>query len=1673
MLGPLAAYDGDEEIALGGPKQRTVLALVLVNANKVVSTDRLIDELYGGEPPDAARKSLQSYVANLRKALNKHHELLQGRPPGYVLEVDSSHVDALAFERLVHQARTMLENDPAAARDRLTEALAQWYGAPLIDVADEAPSLRQEVVRLRELRLSAIEDRIEAGLSLGHHHAATVELDSLVAEQPLRERLWGQLMLALYRSGRQAEALRAYQKARRVLGEELGIEPSPALQELEARILAQDAGLDISAPGPPSVDPAPGRTIRGYELREQIRHGRLGVVNRAYQPTMGREVALEVVRPEIAANAEFARRFEADASLIARLEHPHIVPLYDYWREPGGAYVVFRWTRGGSLGAALQRGPWRLDGVSRLVEQIGSALAAAHRHGVVHGQVEPDTILLDEDGNAYLGDFPIGVGDGRVVTGELWAQATDPRPDTLDLALVALESLTGERGISDVVEAPTGMIAPSLLDVLQTAIRPPQEGGFRDTVAFVDAFLAAAPSGTAPPRAAVSVVSNPYKGLRPFEEADTADFFGRDALTESLVARLSEPHAHHRFLAVVGPSGSGKSSAVRAGLVPAIRSGALVGSEDWFVVEMLPGANPWEELEAALLRIAINPPASLHEQLTSDPLGLHRAVKRVLPGPEAELVLIVDQFEELFTLVDDESTRNQFMDAIVAAAEAPNSQLRLIVTLRADFYDRPLRHGGMSELVTNRMETVRPLTPEELERATAGPVERIGLGFETGLEARIAADVSNQPGALPLLQYTLTELFDRREDTTLTLDAYQTLGGVEGAVGQRAEKLYTSLDPSAQSVAHQLFLRLVALGEGTSDTRRRVLRSELATITRQPSGLEVVLDTFGRYRLLSFDRDPITRSPTVEVSHEALLREWRRLRDWIDDGRADLQYEKALAAAATGWLASDRDPSYLLTGERLRRFESWNETSTFALTQAQGDFLSASLQAREEAATREQERLHHEAQLERRSRTRLWLLVAVLAVATAVAISLAAIAQNQTRRAEHNLAISTARQLTAESIQALDVDAERSMLLAVEAADIADRAGEDVLPDTIEALHRALLASRIVLTVPGGSGAFSPDGSRFVTADPGTIFAGGTVEGGARVYSSSGDELLVLRGHNDRTVEAAFSRDGAMILTTSFDGTVRLWDAATGRELRVLDGGAAGFSPNGRVLAVVGTDSLVRLLDTATGEELASFQAVDVVNVSLSATGLVAVAADTAGAFVIDAASGEQLLHLTGHRDGTCRVEFSPVDALLATASQDGTAKLWDLATGNELRSLTGHAGPVCGLAFSPDGARLATAGEDGTARVWDVATGQELLVISGHATGIGGVAFDPSGRLIATAGGDGLTKLWDVSPSGSRELLTVGTDAPATFSAYSTDGTRLATGTEEGEVAVWDAATGERLAVLRGHTDRISGGGFSPDGTLLVTSGEDQTARVWDVASGSELLVIAEHTDTVWSSTFSPDGTMLATGGLDGLVALWSVPDGRQIARIDAIPAAFSVAFNRDGSLLGVAGVGLQVWNVTTNTRLVDTEGHAGVILAVEFGPNGEAMATAAGDGSAKLWDISEIRSGNLREMASLRGHSGAVLEVAFSPDGSQIATAALDSTVKIWDDTGAELFTVPVQMPGIIAFDPTGARLAVPSADGSVRILVLPVDELRELARARLTRSFTTAECVRYLRQQSCPSQ
>jgi hypothetical protein len=348
---------------------------------------------------------------------------------------------------------------------------------------------------------------------------------------------------------------------------------------------------------------------------------------------------------------------------------------------------------------------------------------------------------------------------------------------------------------------------------------------------------------------------------------------------------------------------------------------------------MHPGSQPFKELQLALLGISVDYEVDLGELLSQDEDGLKRAVWSALPGEDSQLLLVIDQFEELFVLVQDEELRSHFLDSLLNAVTDPEGRVRVVVTLRADFYDRPLMYPDFGRLVEEHTAVVLPLSTEEIQQAIQGPADRVGAVLEKGLVPTITADVVDQPGTLPLLQYALTELFERREGRMMTNQAYQAIGGVLGALGRRAEEVYTALEAGDKEVARQLFLRLVTLGEGAEDTRRRVLRADLESLFGDHgSTADQVIDAFGAAHLLSFDRDPTTRGPTVEVAHEALLREWRRLREWLDESRADIRMQIVLSNATSEWLQGNRDPSFLLRGSRLSQFEDWAKTTTLALT---------------------------------------------------------------------------------------------------------------------------------------------------------------------------------------------------------------------------------------------------------------------------------------------------------------------------------------------------------------------------------------------------------------------------------------------------------------------------------------------------------------------------------------------------------------------------------------------------------------------------------------------------------------------------------------------------------------------------------------------------------------------
>lgn len=781
--------------------------------------------------------------------------------------------------------------------------------------------------------------------------------------------------------------------------------------------------------------------IRDYVLQEMVGKGGFGAVYKARQQSIGRDVAIKVILPRYANDPDFIRRFDTEANIIGRLEHAHVVPLYDYWREADAAYLVMRWMPG-SLRSLLNEGRIPLRLAARIVEQIGTALNVSHRKGIIHRDIKPDNILLDEDRNAYLADFGIAKSDktanldganetafsldGKAgLDGSSGSQQTTqdessilgspsyvapeqithgmltPLTDIYSFGIVLYEILTGEppfgKQIGDQVlqmhlytSLPSltekrSDLPPALDAVVQRATAKRPEDRFPDMLSMLIAFRQALPvpdyaagldemikwaknsGSTARPEGTDGVatviitpsldnpiltetagfIENPYKGLREFDAADAENFYGRRALIDKVVNDITHDSP---FVAVIGPSGSGKSSLLKAGVLPVLRRNAV--ENRWFVTDMLPGDDPFGALAEALGRVAVNAPADLKALISADEDSLAGVIRHILPDNHTRLVLVVDQFEELFSLVDDEQIRVRFINSIFNAVTAMFGRFRMIVSMRADYYDRPLEYPNLGELIHRWTEVVLPLAPDALEEVIVKPAAQVGVKVEPELVKQIVQDAYQQSGLLPLLQYVLCELFETRSGSMLTVNDYRALGGLSGALGRRAEEVYATLNIEDQQIAQQIFLRLIALDSATRFTPQRVRRTALAVANSSQKGIDRVIREFDRSRLVSLHVDPITREPMIEIAHTTLIHSWPRLKQWLEDNRDEIRAQQRLTNAASEWAHGNRDGSFLATGLRLAQFKAMASEGNVALNDEEFAYLAASIQVHDGRSTR-------------------------------------------------------------------------------------------------------------------------------------------------------------------------------------------------------------------------------------------------------------------------------------------------------------------------------------------------------------------------------------------------------------------------------------------------------------------------------------------------------------------------------------------------------------------------------------------------------------------------------------------------------------------------------------------------------------------------------------------------
>ncbi|MFJ4525649.1 helix-turn-helix domain-containing protein [Streptomyces sp. NPDC088810] len=1123
----------------------------------------------------------------------------------------------------------------------------------------------------------------------------------------------------------------------------------------------------------------------------------------------------------------------------------------------------------------------------------------------------------------------------------------------------------------------------------------------------------------------------PYRGLARFETVHAKLFFGREGLT----GRLVDMARNRRFTAVFGPSGSGKSSLLRAGLIPRLREGDDSALRPAAIRVLTPGEHP---------------------------VGTHASRLNPVPDTDAETWLIVDQFEELFTLCRDTTERTDFIERLLAAA-APGSRLRVVAAVRADFYAHCLEHPGLTAALRDATVPVGQMSREELRQAIVRPAAASGLVVERSLTARLLDEIEGEPGALPMLSHALLETWHHRTGRTLTEAAYEAAGTLHGAIAKTAEDVYSRFTESEAGTARRLLLRLVTPGDGTPDTRRPAERAELQATSGQET--PQVLQALSAARLLTFDND------AVDLAHEALLTAWPRLRGWIETDRERLRAHRKLTEAARAWEELGRDAGALYRGTLLDTAqEHFASESAEDLTDLEQDFLTACITGREQ-----------EEHLAVRTMRRLRALTATLSVLLVLAVTASLLAWQQSRdsdrqrqKADAERQTALSRQLAAQSAALINTNSDLAALLAIHAyrSSPTTQAVESLYAaTTIPLRHRLTGTHGSVVSVT-----FRSDGRLLTADDDGTVHLWEPPTGQLR--KTFPDSVYV---------PAVFSPDGRTVAITDRAGGLTLWDTRTGRarkRLTASDTSPAAFSADGHTLATSDRTDSLTLWDTRTGRHRFSLPAGSSMSWAFSSDSRTLATGDNAGGVTLwDTRTGRSRQTLPSHASPVSALAFSPDGHALATSSAGTGLELWDTDTGHRRKTLDAYTAPVASMAFSPDGRTLATGSNDHVVRLWDANTGRLRSSLTGHTGAVLAMAFSPDGRTLATGSADRSIRLWDTPAEQSRILFSEHSKKAASM-VFSPDGRTVATSSSGHQaVQLWDADTGRLRTALPwpGKTGALPALALSPDGHILATSSPARGVELWDADTGRFQKSLVSYIGEPFTLKFSPDGRVLATSSFARGVDLWEVATGRLRSSLTgpkvAVPA---LAFSPDGHTLatGSAEGTVRLWGARSGEPGRALTGHTGAVLAMAYSPDGRTLATGGEDRTIRLWDPT---TGSNR--SSIPGHTAPVLAVGFSPDGRTLATGGEDRTIRLWDPTtGSKRITFSELTSAVstFVFSPDSHALTSISDDSTIRVsnvaLPTPGTAINKLCRA-LDRNLTRQERRMYLPDQparaACPHQ
>lgn len=1156
----------------------------------------------------------------------------------------------------------------------------------------------------------------------------------------------------------------------------------------------------------------------------------------------------------------------------------------------------------------------------------------------------------------------------------------------------------------------------------------------------------------------------PYRGLAPFREEDAQHFFGRERFTEKLIEEVYDKS----LVSVIGPSGSGKSSIVYAGLIPFFKE-----KENALTIKFRPGLDPIMSLSYGVVDAITSAEkrnlsnedrdraaSDLITEILSGQENLITITHRLSQKYKRPTIIFVDQFEEVITIAHDKEKSKRFLNDLSDLAkeshklksihkqdETNSSEEKyylnkILLTLRIGFLSTALGNPDTAQLFSDDAENeiyikkliLGPMSSEELVTSIEKPAIETGLNLEKGLSELIVQAIGQEPGNLPLLEFCLLELWKKQEKVNrgvMTIEDYEELGGVKGALVKHADEVYESLSQVDKEKARRIFIQLVIPGStdaGTTDTRR---------IT--PIG-EIGESNFSLLKKLADERLIIatktsSNATNIEVIHDALIRDWGVLREWMNESRSFRLWQDSIYGVFKIWRDEPIDGN-LLKGNKLLEAIEWLSQKSDEISKDQKEFIKSSVEYRDREA-----RAKEEAE---RKKKKLLVLIAVGSTIFAIFASI----------------LSWFSYTKMREVEISKLNSEVLMLGEYY------RKKQNYIQSYFEVLRAGFKGYKL-------SAKYNQERMTILSGLYSFIYNlqdSYTYENPEEHPYAFAREILNLGGHTKEVNVIAFSPNGKILASGSLDKKIHLWDSQFGKKLKTIElqnpenVSSLAFSPDGKILACGFKGGAILLWDIVAGKEMKTIKnnnyTVNSISFHPIESGKIAIGSDDKTIRIWDIDSDKELITFKGHAGSVYSVSFSPDGKMIASGSEDTKIKLWDANTGKELKNFSKHEEIIRDISFSPGGKTLAACSDDNNITLWDVTTGKLLKSLEGHNEGVLSVNFSPNGKLLVSGSADLSIKLWDVNTG--KELTTLLGHAGFVNSvAFNSDGETLASGSDDETVRIWHLNEGQKIKTIFEQSNSIFNINFSPDGKILAISAADNSIKLLDVESGKELNTLSGHKLPILSINFSSNSKFLLTGSADNSLKVWDVESGKEIKTFlghrDYIK---TVAFSPNGKLIASGSLDnfIKIWDIESGKEIHTLRGHRNAVWSVEFSPNGKILVSGSEDNTIKIWDID---SGNL--IRTLKGHNGIVMSISFSPDGNILASGSDDLSIKLWNlKEGTEIKTLLSHSSYVysVDFHPDGKTLLSSSGDRSIKLWdIKKGKEIREFTSHKLA-----VTCVKF---------